>query len=341
MKSFKTHIREAGRSRGEQMEHAIVTAVNGKEEQQPNIDLGAGRKVADALKLKGSAEVLGASQINVTPQWAQYWPSGKVPGSTKTPKTDIKIGKKKISLKTGSAAQLMSGGKNESVATFYTALERSGTSKSDILTKIETAINDRSASSVAAGKLAGEIKKGEDQAIAKADAAHKILQSDLKSLFADDKNFAFHFCYEAMAGEAKFGGNDGTCTHFLTCDFDGNNVHLIPVTNKAYVNKIASRVKPTVRFKTTSVKSKGVKTGQYRYWSVVGLIVDKLTEEIESVGDVLNEGVLDRIIKKIKSFVTKLMGKVKQFLAQSWKNILEFLGFEPDVYMNNTPDFTP
>ena len=45
-----------------------------------------------------------------------------VPGSTKTPKTDFVIGKNKISLKSGSAAQLMSGGRNESIATFYTAL---------------------------------------------------------------------------------------------------------------------------------------------------------------------------------------------------------------------------
>ena len=40
-------------------------------------------------------------------------------GSTLTPKTDFVIGNDKISLKTGDA-QLMSGGKNEATATFYT-----------------------------------------------------------------------------------------------------------------------------------------------------------------------------------------------------------------------------
>ena len=342
MKEFKHYIKEAARSRGEQMEHSIVTAINGKEEKQPDITMGAGKKVADALKLGGSANVLGADQIEVTSEWSQYWPDGKVPASTKTPKTDIKVEKRKISLKTGSAAQLMSGGKNESVATFYAALAKSSTKKDPILKKIEEAINNLAASSVAAGKLAGEIKKGEDQAVMRANAAHKVLQDDIRNLFTGNKEFAYNFCFEAMAGQVKFGGNDGTCDYFLTCNFEGDDAHLIPVSNKGYVNKIASRVKPTVRFKTTSEKSKGKKTGRYRYWSVVGLVVDKLNEELNKAGDMLTEGVLDRIIKKVKQFASRVWNGVKKFLVQSWANIMEFLDLVPVVQLaSNNISFAP
>ncbi len=342
MKEFKHYITEAARSRGEQMEHSIVTAINGKEEAMPDITMGAGKKVADALKLSGSASVLGADQIEVTSEWSKYWPGGKVPSSTKTPKTDIKVVKQKISLKTGSAAQLMSGGKNESVATFYAALAKGSDSKDPILKKIESAINDLAASSVAAGKLAKEIKKGEDPAVMRANAAHKILQDDIRNLFTGNKEFAYNFCFEAMAGQVKFGGNDGTCSHFLTCDFEGNDAHLIPVTNKGYVTKIASRVKPTVRFKSTSEKSKGKKTGRYRYWSVVGLIVDKLNEEIAQAGDMLTEGIVDKIIKKVKQFALKIWNGVKNWLFESWNNIFEFLSMTPMIQLaSNNISFAP
>jgi len=129
MLSFNTYsnLSEA-RSRGEEMEELIIAAVNNQKEPKSKfgIPTGAGKNVAKFLKAKGirgKGQVLGADTINVTPEWTSYWPGGSVPGSTKTPKTDFTIGNNKISLKSGSAAQLMSGGRNESIATFYTALK--------------------------------------------------------------------------------------------------------------------------------------------------------------------------------------------------------------------------
>ena len=88
-----------------------------------------------------------------------------------------------------------------------------------------------------------EIQKGTDQLVVAADKAHKILTKDLTKMFEGNPKFAYHFIREAMTGETKFGGNDGTCTHFLTCDFNGENVHYIPVTDEAYVRKIANQSK--------------------------------------------------------------------------------------------------
>ena len=347
MRSFKEHIllheSDQGRSRGEAMEHAIVTALNGKEKPQKGIPKGAGSKVVKSLRLTGKAQVLGAEQIDVSELWSQYWPEGKVPASTKTPKTDIMIGRKKISLKTGGAAQLMSGGKNESIATFYAAVDQLGIDPDDggIYKKIEKAIKNLAPASVAAGALKSEIAKGKDQAVKKADSAHKVLMNDLNKLFTSNPKFAFEFCYEAMSGDIKFGKNLGACTHFLTCDFSGDNAHLVPVTNASYVNKVVKKTKVSVRFKTTSEKAGGKKTGRYKYWSAVGLVTNKLDEEIQAAGEILTEGVLSNIISKVKAFAINLWEKIGSYISKSWENLLDFLGLTPDVRFNNRINFKP
>jgi hypothetical protein len=340
---YVLHEADQGRSRGEAMEHAIVTALNGKEKPQKGIPKGAGTKVVTTLKLSGKAQVLGAEQIDVSELWSQYWPGGKVPSTTKTPKTDIMIGRKKISLKTGGAAQLMSGGKNESIATFYAAVDQLGIDPDDggIYKKIENAILNLADRSVAAGPLKAEIAKGKDQAVKKADAAHKILMSDMNKLFASNRDFAYEFCYEAMSGDVKFGKNLGACTHFLTCGFDGENAHLVPVTNASYVNKVVKKTKVSVRFKTTSEKVGGVKTGRYKWWPVVGLVTNKLDEEIQAAGDLLTEGILSNIISKVKAFAVNLWKKVGSYIRKSWENLIDFLGLTPDVRFKNNIDFTP
>ena len=340
---YMLHEADQGRSRGEAMEHAIVTALNGKEKPQKGIPKGAGSKVVKSLRLTGKAQVLGAEQIDVSELWSQYWPEGKVPASTKTPKTDIMIGRKKISLKTGGAAQLMSGGKNESIATFYAAVDQLGIDPDDggIYKKIERAIKNLAPASVAAGALKSEIAKGKDQAVKKADAAHKVLMNDLNKLFTSNPKFAFEFCYEAMSGDIKFGKNLGACTHFLTCDFSGDNAHLVPVTNASYVNKVVKKTKVSVRFKTTSEKAGGKKTGRYKYWSAVGLVTNKLDEEIQAAGEILTEGILSNIISKVKAFAINLWEKIGSYISKSWENLLDFLGLTPDVRFNNRINFKP
>jgi hypothetical protein len=348
MRSFKeyTTITEAGRSRGEAMEHSIVGAVNGAEQEQTGIKLGSGKKVVTTLKLSGLGKVLGADKITISSQWSKYWPGGKVPASTKTPKTDIKIGKKKISLKTGKAAQLMSGGRNEATATFFAAIQNAKIEMTPVLSSIEEAIHNLSPASLADSSLKQEIKKGKDDVVMRANAAHKKLQTELRTVFTSNKEFAYQFAYEAMVGQVKFGGNDGTCSHFLTCTFDGDDAHLIPVSDRSYISKIADRISVTVRFKSSSQKKAGKKTGKYHYWSVVGMVVDKLNEEIDHAktdddSTVLTEGIVRGIIGRVKNFVANLWASVKKWLAKSTENILEFLSFEPSISFNNNIRFTP
>ena len=346
----KQHSLMEARSRGEEMEEFIIAAIN--KEPQPKskfgIEDGAGERIAKQLRkagVKGKGLVLGADQIEVTGLWSQYWEPGKVPASTKTPKTDFKIGNHKVSLKTGGAAQLMSGGKNESVATFYAAVDRLGLNMGGIASRIEKAMLDLSPSSIAQSNLKDEIKLGKDKVVKAANEAHKVLMADMKKMFASNPDFAYEFAYEAMTGDVKFGGNDGTCSHFLSVSDDGNTIKLVAVGDEAYVRKVASKMKVSVRFKTTSEKSGGVKTGRYRYWSAIGLIVDKLTESYEEIGQLLNEGKLDegilgRILNKFIAFLKKALVKIKEFVIQSGKNLVEFLGATPEISFNNNIDFT-
>lgn len=341
LKTFSQYISE-GRSRGEAMEEVIVSAVNGKAESDKTygIDAEAGKKVADFLKkngVKGSAKVLGADQLEVTKDWAKFW-DGNVPPTTKTPKTDFVVGKAKISLKTGGAAQLMSGAKNESLATFYAALEKSkGNMQQQMIAKLTNMFEGLAPSSVAAGELSKVIKAKTDEVVNKANAAHKELMSELSTIFAKNTDFRDAFAYEAMSGEVKFGGGLGTCTHFLVTDFDGSSSALHSVSDKAYVSKIANKMKVSVRFKTTSVKTKSGKTGEYRYWSAVGLILDKMHEDVASMqGDMLTEGAITDFFKNVWDRIKSVFKKAIDYVKESVKNLFDFLEVTPEVSCNTT-----
>lgn len=335
-KSFKGYIAE-GRSRGEEMEEFIVAAANGEPAPQTKYDIpaNAGENVIKFLKkqgVTGKGEVLGASNINVSKEWASYWP-GNVPASTKTPKTDFVIGKHRISLKSGSAAQLMSGGRNESLATFYTALKSVDGMQKDVEKRLITMFEGLAPASLAKGKLGDEIKKGKDEMVNKANAAHKELMGELTKIFDSNSQFANAFAYEAMSGETKFGPKSlGSCTHFLTTSFDGKKNKLKSVNDTAYVASIASQMKVSVRFKSSSQKIGGKKTGQYKYWSAVGLIVDKLEEDVNTLqGEVLTEGIIRNVFNKLKAFIKKVFAKIKQYISNSFYNLIDFLDVTPEV----------
>ena len=122
MKSFKEYyLVEAQTSAAMEMERVIVAAAGGPSytPRDKKITPDAGKKIVKDLKLTGKGQ-MPKNAYDVTSDWASYFPKG-VKGGTKTPKTDFLIGRKRISLKTGDGAQLMSGGPPEATATFYAA----------------------------------------------------------------------------------------------------------------------------------------------------------------------------------------------------------------------------
>ena len=343
-KEYRVDLSE-GRSRGEAMEDVIVAAVNGKPQGDDKfgLDAEAGVRVAKFLKqngVSGKGKVLGADTIGVTKTWSKFWEGGKVPSATKTPKTDFMIGKAKISLKSGDAAQLMSGGRNESVATFYSAMEKTSDIENKMANKLKDMFEDLAPSSVAASDLKTAIAHKKDEVVNKANIAHKALMSELKTIFEASSGFRDAFAYEAMSGETKFGGNDGTCTHFLVSSFDGKNNALHSVKEKKYVSKIAGQMKVSVRFKTTSVKKGGKKTGEYRYWSVIGLIIDKMQEDLNNMdGQLLTEGAIMDFFKGVFNKIKNFFLMAVKYVQQGVKNLFDFMQVTPIVDLNNNIRF--
>ena len=358
---------EGGRSRGEVMEIGIVDAWNNKgtttkkvaellASQSPPIPADAPTKIVKSIKKifkSGNADVLGAEQIDVSKEWKKFWPGGKVPSSTKTPKTDIKIGKSRISLKSGKSAQLMSGGKNESRATFYTAADKVNGLKKKTFNKVKKTIDNLSEASLTKGTLSQAIKSGQDEIVNVANNTHKELMKEMNLLFNQSREFKQEFAYEAMTGLVKFDNNDGTCDYFLCVDWEGDKIKLKICTDREYVNHVAEEMKVSVRFKSSSQKKvidgKKQKTGNYKYWSVIGLIIDKLNEDfVDAPTDIqclMNEDIemmCEMDVGKIQTFIKDLWDKaikeVKSYMDKAWgwieeslRRLFIFLGIIPEV----------
>jgi hypothetical protein len=351
MGKFKEELlKEQARSKGEEMEQVIVDAWNGvPHPQNPKYDIpeDAGARIVEKLRAQGvtgDARVIGQDNVDVTKKWSSFWNPSKVPASTKTPKADFLIGNYQISLKSGDAAQLMSGGKNESVATFYSAVEKLENSLDSELQELSKAFENLASSSIAKGDLRSEIKKAEDKLVTKANTAHKKIMGKLEKQFNKNPEFAYYFALEAMTGNDKFGDSVARATHFLTVSFDGKQANLHDANERKYVMSIANQMKPSVRFKTTSIKKKKdgkqTKTGEYRYWSVVGLIVNKLVEEVDNHSGVyLSENVLRNIVNKVKQALFDAIRKLIAFIKGSWKKFLEFMDVEVDISVNDKVKF--
>jgi hypothetical protein len=92
-------------------------------------------------------------------------------------------------------------------------------------------------------------------------------------------------------------------------------------------------MKLQARFKTSSRKLKGVKTGEYNFWSVVSLIVDAMGS------DSLQEGMFDAVKGKLKRIGLKILNSVKKFILRGPINMFKFLGAEPDVKVSTRINF--
>jgi hypothetical protein len=355
----KIVLHEADTSAAYEMEKVIVDGANGEGVESkyfPNAP-EIGKKIVKTCGLKGKGK-FPANSYSATPKWNQYFEGGKAKGSTLTPKTDIVVGKDRISVKTGDA-QLMSGGRSEALATFYTAAEKverdtfvetlgkklDGLMPTTDLTKLgikgnKTELED-------AGKFV------EIEVLRRADEAHKALKEDLRALFKSNPAFAQEFTYEAMTGMQKFGNSEGTADAFLVTDFKGNaKMHRIKGSSDSYVSKISQQVKPDAKFKTSQKTKAGLKTpsnpkgksGYYSFWSTIGLGINMVVkEEMNNVNsdEYLTEGIFDmfkwmkNVMKKALNFLKKYFNKIKKKLKENWSDVVAFLGFEIEITHNN------
>ena len=356
MKSFKQHIKlqESSTTAAFDMEKVIVSAAGGPKFKSKLINNSdkVGEKIIKSLKLSGKGS-FPKNSYPATSEWNTYFGPGGAKGSTLTPKTDLLVGNKRISLKTGDA-QLMSGGPPEARATFYSAAKKSGTSKKQLIKDLSKHMDnllpstDLSKMGIKGNKtdLQKAGKFAEIEILKKADDAHQAFKKDLRNAFSKNSAFAEAFTYEAMTGDTKFGNSIGTAEFFLVTDYGGNAKIHNAFKDKAYVKRIASQVRPDVKFKSsqnTSAQLKSPtnpkgKTGFYTFWSAVGVGVKMVVKEEYEKGPILNEGIFDfvkRIYDKAKNWLSKFWDNVKKMVGDTWESLLSFMALEPQVNFKN------
>ena len=230
MLKFKQYIDivEADTQKAYDMEHVIVSAAGGPEFTSTKISNSdeVGKKIVTGLKLSGIGK-FPKNSYPASARWNRYF-TPKAKGATLTPKTDFLIGDKRISLKTGDGAQLMSGESKEASATFFSAVEESGMKNDKMVMELGKHIeNLLPATDMRKLGIKGskrDLQKAgkfiEVEILKKADEAHHAFKKDLRKVFESNPAFAEAFTFEAMTGKIKYDDSDGTAEYFLVTDWE-------------------------------------------------------------------------------------------------------------------------
>jgi len=274
------------------------------------------------------AKRLGGDQQPVSQKWKEYG-YGK---NSSVPKTDFMIGDRKISLKTGGAAQLMSADRAETIATFYAALELSGLEKSiytNTIDNIQQFVKGTVFDPEHLGVAELHLRGLGDELLTKAYNVINNVGKSIEKSIKSDPRFARAFAYEAMSGKVKFGDNEGTATHVLSVSWDGETVKYNSCDDVLYLEHIAAQMKPNVSMKTAS--SGREKRG---FQVSLRLTIDKLLkmqEEVEKMGNRLDENFLAALWNKVKGLMSTLYSTIKNALSSGLQYFLEFMGIEPEI----------
>lgn len=377
IKSFKTFLKEAATA-GTDLEHSIEQSwVEQKPIAYKAISSEAAEKILKYLQNShlgaepGQAEQIGASKFNLSKDWVKFG------GKDGTPKTDVVLGEgnriARLSVKMGDA-QLMSGGPGESLATFNCVAEKMNIINDTELEKLLNKIPETFTRGRVEGRVEPALKAG-NEVLTMFDQKNKEIKSMLEEYFNTNEAFHEEFVIECMSGAMKFGGIGATLdtdksspiAEYVFCSsMGGDHPKLNKIDDKTFARKVIEATNLYVRFKSTSVKSKGEKTGEYDYWTVMSMTTNakKLEKELAKAqvtsdaetqeqlnnstisyydGDILVEGMYSELADKVKNAwqqIKNLWQNILNWIKKSIQNLLEFFGLELDIHMNNTFDWS-
>ena len=286
----------------------------------------------------------GQGKGTLTKEWDNYFikMTGKSASSpTKTPKTDMKLTGKNISLKKYGGSQLMSGGQSETLATLGFAYDNAPDSiKSKSFdtawNKLNKDIENQYVSfKLPAGGQIGKISTGK----IKVDTKLKNLVKDSltkQSAMTNALNEIFQtneikkeVVREAMSGKAKFADKESTATHMMKFDDDGSS-DFIAIDEKL-VNSYTSKTKFNISFKTSGTGGRAWTALKGIYKEENEILDNIITESIrETDKEILQESVFSKAVKVVKSwisrFLNKVWNKIKAFLIKGLDVALDLLG---------------
>jgi hypothetical protein len=344
---------------GEDWEALIICAYNGIDENSnewkraqifwSNYGEDA-KKIANSFSgiIKSSKlSQLGSSTAAIKPDWG---------GTNKTPKTDI-LGNnnERISLKKAGGSQLMSAGKEETLATFHAAMKMMGegnpASLKSFLDTLETKMGTMSERGTITAlqqlRDSGEtLTPAQEKAVAEMEQLQlnaAEITKDMAEIFKD-MYFKTCFCFEAATGTNKFADKDAIANKLIEFEDSGKITAHLPmnVINDARV--LASKNSFFVSFKTGSASSKpylSLRTKQIAKSKLVEVTTfrDIINEEFirYNFGEqILLEGdrqqldefqIFDKLIRGVKNVSSKVKDQVTSILNNIMKRIKEAISY--------------
>ena len=286
----------------------------------------------------------GQGQGTISKGWDSYFIkfTGKPAAyPTNTPKTDMILSGKKISLKKYGGSQLMSGGQAETLATLGFAYDKAPSSIKSIAfdkawNKLNKDIeNDFVAFQLPPGGQIGKIAKDKMKVNDKLKSLvkdsltkQKAMTNALVEIF-NSNEIKREAVREAMSGIAKFADAQAAATHMMKFGVDGRG-EFVAIDEKL-VNKYSSATKFNISFKTSGTGGRAWTALKGIYTEDKNTIDNIITESImETDKEFLEENILKRAINAVKSWVSKFLNKVwnkiKTFLIQGLDIALNILG---------------
>lgn len=259
-------------NKGLLFEQYVVSAWNGTANNIENDSLFniAKTAIGSIPPVNCQAVSLGASYAISTEKWKSHF--SYTVNKPLTYKTDVLIGKYKISIKFGSC-QLMSGNSQEAIATFVESAIECNFNETDII-GIKNMLAGLASYNVCVGNVRNALKKGDDIVLKDFNTVNKIVMEHLTGIFNDRPDYKAAVLHEAISGNHKFGASSPAAANSMLSVAAKGKIHFSTDVLE-YANSIMNSTKLQIRFKTDSLKTTVngvvVNTGNYQYRSVVAL----------------------------------------------------------------------
>ena len=304
-------------------------------EEQANV-------VAKAFKSKIKSKRLvqtgrGMGKVSLGPFWTEAG------AGNKTPKTDIAGAdyKEKFSLKKEGGSQLISAGKEESIAIVNAALSDLGEDAKfaqELMDAMETGmsklISKETVTALKQQDKAGS-KSKEVLDFQEKDKQNKELSDMLAKHINGNQKFAEYLVFEASTGNHKFGSPTSPAAANRLAKFDPSSgkveVEDISTVDSKLIKQYARKAKPYVAFKkggSNSPAYSAFRLGLNSSYepSFSDILVEELSADFSHLltEDLLQEGPMDWVRKigaAAKDMGAGAIAKLKRALQQAWRRV--------------------
>ena len=344
---------------GEDWEALIICGYNGIDENSNEWKRaqvfwssygGEARNIAAEFKKiikSNKLSQLGSSTAALNSDWG---------GTNKTPKTDI-LGdsNEKISLKKAGGSQLMSAGKEETLATFDAAMKMVGENQPQLLKSFLGKLEEKMGAMNEKGTITAlqqlrdsgeELTPAQEKAVAEMDQLQlnaKEINKDMEEVFKD-MYFKTCFCFEAATGTSKFADKNAVANELIEFEPSGKITAHLPMKTINDARILAAKNSFFVSFKTGGNSAKpylSLRTKQISKSKLVESVTfrDIISEEfskynfgerilLESDRQQLDEFQLfNKLISNVKNVSKKVKDQVTNILSSIMKRVKEAIDY--------------